>query len=233
MLTLREINDYVTSLVPLRPEECARMEEVARQERFPIIGPACGNLCYLMARMMGARRIFELGSGFGYSTCWFARAVRDNGGGVVHHTVWDEGLSARAREHLAKLELAQFVSFHVGEAVEALSHVEGQFDLMFCDIDKHAYPEALVEMDRRLRPGGVVIFDNMLLHGSVLPSRRDNPPPPPPGKGLDPAAMTKRHEDNLRGVLDTTQMLFDGVSWIASLIPLRDGLAMAMKVGDE
>ena len=74
----------------------ATMEEHARRTSFPIVGPAAGHLCYLIARMIGARRVFEMGSGFGYSTAWFARAVRENGGGEVHHVVWDEGLSARA-----------------------------------------------------------------------------------------------------------------------------------------
>ena len=208
------------------------MEQIAREERFPIIGPACGNLCYMIARMIGARRVFELGSGFGYSTYWFARAVKENGGGVVHHTVWDEELSARARDHLTKLELADLVVFHMGEAVETLCGIDDEFDLMFCDIDKHAYPEALVEMDQRLRPGGVVIFDNMLLHGAVLPSRRAAAARPL-SDALDSLKRRKRHEESLCGVSEATKMLFDGVAWIASLIPLRDGLAVAMKNCDK
>ena len=77
----REVDQYVESLTPPRPEVVLQMEENAREQHFPIIGAACGHLCYLLTRMTGARHVFELGSGYGYSTYWFARAVRDNGGG--------------------------------------------------------------------------------------------------------------------------------------------------------
>jgi caffeoyl-CoA O-methyltransferase len=53
--------------------------------------------------MIGAQRIFEMGSGYGYSTAWFAKAVQENGGGVVHHLVWNKELLQQAREHLSAL----------------------------------------------------------------------------------------------------------------------------------
>ena len=86
--------DYLESLVPTRDAIMQEMEAYARAVKFPIIGVAGGYYLYQLARMTGATQIFELGSGFGYSTAWFARAVRENGGGVVHHVVWDEGLVA-------------------------------------------------------------------------------------------------------------------------------------------
>ncbi|MBN2582422.1 MAG: class I SAM-dependent methyltransferase [Planctomycetes bacterium] len=226
---MREINDYVQSLVPERPEEVRRMEEQAGRDGFPIIGPACGQLCYLLTRLIGARRIFELGSGYGYSTYWFARAVRENGGGVVHHTVWNDDLSTRARGHLAALGLDDLVEFHVAEAIETLRTVGGEYDLLFCDIDKHAYAEALAEMDRHLRPGGLVIFDNVLLHGAVLPSRVAEETSSGSVQGRTSDADDRRRATR-DGVLATTSALCDGDFWIASLVPLRDGLAVAMKV---
>src|SRR5216110_3912140 len=116
---------YLDELVPPRPARLAELEVEARRTDFPIIGPATGQLCYLLARLSGARRVFELGSGFGYSTAWFARAVKENGGGTVHHVVWDADLSRRARENLSALGLADVVQFHVGEAVAALEGVNG------------------------------------------------------------------------------------------------------------
>src|SRR5439155_12201731 len=105
----QELNEYLEGLVPARPAEMQAMEAYAREHKFPIIGPASGYLCYLIARLTGARRIFELGSVYGYSTAWFARAVQENlalsgvEGGVVHHVVWSEELSQKARGHLSKL----------------------------------------------------------------------------------------------------------------------------------
>jgi predicted O-methyltransferase YrrM len=152
-----EIAAYLDRLVPSRPAELQAMEAAAAREDFPIIGPASGQLCYLIARLIAARRVFELGSGFGYSTAWFARAVAENGGGEVHHTVWDEELSARARRHLDAL----------GD-VAALAGTPGPFDLVFCDIDKAGYPAALPVMKAALRPGGALIADNLLWSGRVL-----------------------------------------------------------------
>src|SRR2546430_16685066 len=96
---------YLDELVPPRPARLAELEAEARRTGFPIIGPATGHLCYLLARLSNARHVFELGSGFGYSTAWFARAVKENGGGTVHHVVWDEQLSREARDNLAAIGL--------------------------------------------------------------------------------------------------------------------------------
>src|SRR5262245_66377060 len=103
---------YLDGLVPERPEELRGMEAYAKQHDFPIVGPACAHIGYQLARMIGARRIFELGSGYGYSTAFFAKAVQENGGGEVHHTVWEEPLSQKARGHLASLGLHGVVRFH-------------------------------------------------------------------------------------------------------------------------
>ena len=198
---------YLERLVPGRHPELARMEEYAREHDFPIIGPAAGQFCYLIARLIGARRIFELGSGFGYSTAWFARAVRENGGGVVHHVVWDEDLSSQARGHLAALELADLVEFHVSEAVEALRASDGGFDLVFNDIDKEGYPASLPVVAEKLRPGGVLIIDNMLWHGRVFDE--------------------SNQEASTAGVREFTKGLTEDDRWTVSLVPIRDGLIVA------
>src|SRR5574341_2606917 len=119
-LSFDKVQEYLTSLVPPREPEMQEMENYAEKHDFPIIGPVCGYYCYQLARMINAKSIFELGSGYGYSTVWFAKAVKENGGGVVHHTVWDEDLSRRAQEHLSALGVADLVKFHQAEAVETL-----------------------------------------------------------------------------------------------------------------
>src|SRR5574340_295801 len=115
-----EINRYLDELDPPRPAEMQTLEAYARRTGFPIIGAASGHLCYLVARMIGARRVFEMGSGYGYSTAWFDRAVQENGGGIVYHVVWDKELSRRAKKHLAALGYDGIVQYRVSEAVQAL-----------------------------------------------------------------------------------------------------------------
>src|SRR5689334_9451240 len=94
-----EVGEYLETLIPERPPELQAMEAHAREQHFPIIGPVVGYLCYQLACTIGARQVFEMGSGFGYSTAFFARAVVENGGGLVHHVVWDDALSQQARAH--------------------------------------------------------------------------------------------------------------------------------------
>jgi predicted O-methyltransferase YrrM len=200
---------YLERLVPERPAELARMEAIAGETGFPIIGPVAGQFCHLMARLIGARRIFELGSGYGYSTAWFARAVKENGGGLVHHVVWDEALSARARDHLARLDLADQVSFTVSEAVTALRATPGPFDLIFNDIDKAGYPASLPVIAERLRPGGLLIVDNLLWSGRMLDDQ-------------DRSEATE-------GIREFTRLVFDDPAWLPTIVPIRDGLLVARR----
>jgi predicted O-methyltransferase YrrM len=204
-----QVREYLDSLVPIRHPELQQMEAYAREHNFPIIGPASGYLCFLVARMTGARSVFELGSGYGYSTAFFARAVRENGGGVVHHVVWDEDLSRRARGHLAALGFDDLVRYHVGEAVGALREAQGPFDLIFNDIEKQDYPESLAVIETKLKPGGILIIDNMLWSGRIFDSR-----------DTSPATV---------GVREFTRRITTSPEWIASLVPIRDGLIVACK----
>ena len=142
------IQEFLIGLVPPREHELQTMEDYGNRTNFPIIGPAAGYLCYLMARLIGAQSVFEMGSGYGYSTAWFARAVKENGGGVVHHVVWDEKLSEMAAEHLARLGYQDLIQYHVAEAVATLREMPGPFDLIFCDIEKQDYAGAADRLNR-------------------------------------------------------------------------------------
>ncbi len=204
-----QINDYLEHLLPERPDEMKAMEDHARQINFPIIGPVCGHLCYQIARMVGAHSVFEMGSGYGYSTAWFARAVMENGGGKVHHVVWDEQLSNDARGHLDRLGYSSFLEYHVAEAIETLEQTPGPFDVIFNDINKECYPESLPMIREKLRTGGVLIVDNLLWHGQVF--EKD---------GNDP---------DTSGVRELTRLLTTDPDWISSIIPIRDGMLVAFR----
>src|SRR6516162_11768188 len=145
---------YLEGLIPPRPPVLQEMEAHARRTRFPIIGPVVGRLFYLLTRVSGARRVFELGSGYGYSTAWFAMGVRDNGGGEVSHVVWDEDLSQAARRYLDRLKVGNLVRFHVGEAVESLRRSDRQYDIIFSDIEKEDYPASVPVIKRHLKKEG-------------------------------------------------------------------------------
>lgn len=204
-----QLRNYLDSLVPERPAEMQAMEAYAKEHNFPIIGPASGYFCYQLARMIGARRVFELGSGYGYSTAWFAKAVQENGGGEVYHAVWDEKLSQQARGHLDALGYGDLIRYRVSEAVQALRETEGPFDLIFNDIDKQAYPESLAVIEEKLRPGGALIIDNMIWSGRIFDDSDQSPA--------------------TQGVREFTRRITTSPDWIASLIPIRDGLILGTK----
>ena len=201
--------EYIASLVPPRESELVEMEKYAEKNNFPIIGPACGYYCYQLARMINARSVFELGSGYGYSTAWFAKAVKENGGGIVHHTVWDDDLSKRAQRHLSALGSADLVQFHNAEAVETLRQTPGPFDIIFNDIDKDGYPDSLPVVKEKLRSGGLLIIDNMIWHGQTL----------------DP----NDHEKTTEAIRRFTRDITTDSDWIVSLAPMRDGMIVAYK----
>jgi caffeoyl-CoA O-methyltransferase len=209
LLTYQAAQDHLASLVPPREKEMQEMEAYAAKNDFPIIGPACGYYCYQLARVIRAKSIFELGSGYGYSTAWFAKAVRENGGGVVHHTVWDEELSKQARRHLSALGSDDLVQYHVAEAVESLRKTPGPFDIIFNDIDKDAYPASLPVIKEKLRSGGLLIIDNMLWHGRIFDD--------------------KDHSPATEGVRAFTRQITSDPDWIVSLTPMRDGMIVACK----
>jgi predicted O-methyltransferase YrrM len=211
-----DLRPYLDSHVPPRHPELVAMERYAAETDFPILGPASCQFCYLLARLVGARRVYELGSGYGYSTAWFARAVDDNGGGVVHHVVWDEGLSEKARGHLGRLGYPPLgsgarteVSYTVAEALGALRSTQETFDLIFNDIDKEAYPETIETVHSRLRQGGLFITDNVVWSGKVFDPSQD--------------------DDATRAIRRFTDMMCGDDRWVCSIVPIRDGLLVAEK----
>jgi len=208
-LTYDNVQEYLTSLVPPREPEMQEMEKYAEKHDFPIIAAACGYYCYQLARVVNAKSIFELGSGYGYSTAWFAKAVKENGGGVVHHTVWDEELSKRAAGHLSKLGREDVVKFHIAEAVGTLRQTPGPFDIVFNDIDKEAYPDSLPVIKGKLRSGGILIIDNMLWSGRIFDA--------------------KNKDKSTEAIRRFTRDITTDPDWIVSLTPMRDGMIVAYK----
>ena len=127
----------------------------------------------------------------------FARAVKENGGGTAHHVVWDEGLSKEARIHLQKLGYADLVEYHVAEAVETLQSLPGPFDLIFNDINKEGYPASLPVIKEKLRPGGVLITDNILWSGRIFDEKDQSP--------------------STEGVREFTRLISQDRDWIVSV----------------
>jgi predicted O-methyltransferase YrrM len=182
------------------------MELLGAERSFPIVGPQVGQLLQVLAAAVSARRVIELGSGFGYSAYWFARAVGPEG--LVILTEQSAELAAEAESFLQRGGLADRVRIEVGDGLEIIDRIGGEFDIVFNDIDKERYPQVLERAAAALRPGGLLISDNMLWFGTVL----DDPPV----------------DDSTRGVQELTRMLYDSDDFRTVLIPLRDGVTVSI-----
>src|SRR6266487_3139603 len=163
---------YIYSLLPARDRVMREMERYAQKHHVPIIGPACGRLLYQLARLVRARRVFEMGSAIGYSTLWLARAVGPEG--RVFYTDGDPANARRAEAYLGSAGVLGRVRVLVGDALHLLDSTEGQFDLIFNDVDKTQYPDVFRRAVSRVRVGGLFITDNVLWSGRVAqPAARD------------------------------------------------------------
>jgi len=120
-----------------------------------------GEFLYLTARAIGARNIVEFGTSFGISTIYLAAAVKDNGGGRVIGSEIEPGKHTRALQHLEEAGVSEFVDVRLGDAMETLKEVPEPLDLVLMDGWKDLYLPILELLTPRLRPGAVVMADNI------------------------------------------------------------------------
>jgi predicted O-methyltransferase YrrM len=184
------------------------MEELASERKFPIVGRVVGAALAMLTRSIQARTVFELGSGFGFSAYWFARAVGP--GGQVFLTDTDADNTAKSRDFLTRAGLASRCQFLTSDAVSALQATDDRFDIIYCDIDKEGYPEAFRVARDRIRPGGYFLCDNVLWSGRVA---RDED---------DPATQAIR---------SMNQAVYSDMRFLPTIIPIRDGVLAALRVG--
>jgi caffeoyl-CoA O-methyltransferase len=163
---LPEMENYFRGLVPASDALLQELEAEAARESIPIVGPVVGELLFILARATGARRLLELGTATGYSGIFLGRACEPVGGRVLSLEQRD-GLAARARANFIRAGLEQVVEVRVGEALALMAAMSETFDLIFLDIDKESYLSALSHCRRLLRPGGLLVADNVGFAGAA------------------------------------------------------------------
>jgi predicted O-methyltransferase YrrM len=208
-----QVEKYVEGLFEVQHHDAvlAEMEARAEAEGFPIIGRAVGRLLELQTRAIGGRRVIELGSGFGYSAYWFARAVGD--GGEVICTEENEELIRDAEGYLGRAGLWDRVAYHGADGLEVLAGSEGEFDVVYVDTHKFQYPDAWREARTRVRVGGIYLCDNVLWRGMVPQGEDDTVFPGWP--------------DAIR---EHNRLVASDPDWVSHLDPTRDGVMVALRV---
>lgn len=201
------VDEYLLRVLPKRDPVLMEMEAYALKKGFPFIGPLVGEFLGILARAIRAKTCFELGSGFGFSALHLARALPPRG--KVICTDGEEENARLAKKFFEKAGLLSKLEFRVGDASTILKEYPGPFDIMLMDIDKEEYPQAFEKAWPKLAVGGLFIADNLLRSGRVWEDNR---------------------EAGTIGIRRFTKMLYALPDGKTSILPLRDGISVTMKI---
>lgn len=196
-------------LVPPRDAVMQRLEREAAEEGWPIVGPHVGSLLHALVAAAGTRKALELGAAIGYSAIWIGRGLRPGGRLVTVEAV--EGTAQRARKNLQEAGLAEAVEVRVGEAVKLLPDLGDGYDFIFNDIDKEGYPASLPLCKAALRPGGLLVTDNVLRRGWVADPEERSPA--------------------VEAIRTYNRLLAEDPEMATVILPLRDGVSISVKRG--
>ncbi len=202
------VDEYMYSLLPERDDVLRDMEQQALKRQIPIVGPAVARVFYQLAQLIFAKTVFEMGSAIGYSTIWWARAMGE--GCSVTYTDGSQKNADEARANFVRAGVADRIHIKVGDALEILSEQKGPFDIIFNDVDKEDYPRVLKMATPRLRKGGLFITDNVLWSGRVT----------------RPVASDDKET---KAILEFNRALYQSKDFFTTILPLRDGVAVAVK----
>jgi predicted O-methyltransferase YrrM len=208
-ITLHSVEEYMRELIPVRDPVLMEMEEFAEKNNVAIVGPLVGRVLYQFARFVNAGLVFEMGSAIGYSTVWLARALRP--GGRIYYTDGDPFNASTADDYAKRAGVRDRIQILTGNALNLIDQVEGEFDVIFNDVDKHYYPEVYRKAAGRVRVGGLFITDNVLWSGRV--------------------ADRRVKDEDTEGVRTFNKLLFADERYYSTIIPLRDGVAIGLRVG--
>jgi len=207
-MKFEDVDAYLHRVTPKRDRTQAAMESYARKNDFPIIGPLVGRFLYQMALATKAKNILELGSGYGYSAYWFARATGSKGRIIM--TDADDNNCRRAFQYFEQGKLQARLDYMVGDALDLAGQLDGPFDIILNDIDKEDYPKVINVAARLLKPGGLFITDNIIWSGRVFNSASK--------------------DASTRAVKAFTKKLYADRRFFTTVLPLRDGIAVATRL---
>ncbi len=203
-----KLEAYLYEMLPSRPPVLEEMERQAKARNIPIVGPAVARVLYQYAKLIGAKTVFEMGSAIGYSTIWWAMAVGE--GGRIYYSDGDEKNAREAEGYFRQAGVLDRIEIQVGDALELLAQRTDEFDIVFNDVDKHDYPRVFDLAASHVRKGGLFVTDNVLWSGRVVQPDAEEP--------------------STRAIQEFNRKLKDSPDWFATILPLRDGVAVVTRL---
>jgi predicted O-methyltransferase YrrM len=191
------------------------LDEIAREgvrRDLPLVDAEVGALLRVLATAISARRILEIGTAIGYSGIWLASALPPDGSLITLEM--DAERVREARENFARAGVADRVSVITGDARLTIAKVSGPFDLIFQDGSKRLYTPLLERLVSLLRPGGLLVTDNVLWDGEVVPGFLSRP---------------VRDVADTRAIAEYNQRVASLPNLLTAVIPLRDGVSISVK----
>lgn len=171
-------------------------------------GSVQGEFLKILVSVTGARNILEIGSFTGYSSTCMALGLPE--GGHIDALEVNDELENLMRQGWEKAGVSERITLHIGDAKETLMSLPGPYDLVFIDANKREYPEYYDAVIEKLRPGGLIVADDVLWDGKVY----ENPTP---------------HDAQTRGLLTFNDKVFSDSRVETVMLPLRDGISIIRK----
>ncbi|MEM5540294.1 O-methyltransferase [Olleya sp. AS48] len=207
-----KLDDYVVAHSQDEPELLQQLTRETYQKILqPIMlsGPYQGRVLSMISKLIRPKSILELGTFTGYATLCLAEGLHPEG--EIHTIDVNEELEDFQRKYFDKSEFGQQIHQHLGSAIDILPKLDKSFDLVFIDADKPNYVNYFHLIIDKLRPGGIILSDNVLWHGKVV-------------EPVDPKDVSTN------AVLEFNTLLKEDPRIETVLLPIRDGLTISRKI---
>jgi predicted O-methyltransferase YrrM len=204
------VEGYIHELRPERSPVMAEMEELAEADGVPIVEWETGRLLAALCRALDPV-VLEVGTAIGYSTLHMAEQLAN---GRVITLELDPARAARARDFWARAGVAERIELIEGDARETIEAVPGPIDLLFVDAAKQEYARYIELAEPKLSERALLVVDNMLMSGEVA---------------LPADAATRWRPNSLAAARALNAELMRSDRWLACVLPLGDGVALAAR----
>ena len=195
--------------------ETPLLQKIRRETHLQVLapqmlsGPLQGSALAMLVRMMQPSRILEIGTFTGYATIWMAQVMPNHS--LLYTIDANEELEDRVRGYLQEADVAAQVDYRIGQALDVIPTIDDTLDMVFIDADKPNYRVYYDLVFEKVRPGGVILADNVLWHGRVVPG------------------ALEKIDKKTRAILDFNAYIQQDSRVENVLLPIRDGLMIAFK----